>query len=216
DLYPELQGLLNTVVDYIHWLKKQEKMRSMISTAVREQAEKVDRDSMTGFFTKAYLQKYLPAELTRTYVIGNQLSLLMLDVDNFKHYNDRNGHPAGDRLLLTLADILRQSTREDDLLVRFGGEEFIIVLPRTSGTRAQVIAERIRETVASTNFPYGELQPLGKVTVSLGVAVFPDHAEDLNVLVENADFALYLAKNSGRNRVVPYAPNLRESSELDI
>ncbi|MDQ7780202.1 MAG: GGDEF domain-containing protein, partial [Planctomycetota bacterium] len=134
--------------------------------------------------------------------LKHPLSFIMLDLDHFKHYNDTHGHPQGDELLRGLAKIFSSAARADiDLVARYGGEEFCLLLPETKKENARKIAERIRRRVMSASFPGEEQQPLGKVTVSVGVAAMPEDARTADKLIARADAALYKAKNAGRNRV---------------
>ena len=132
---------------------------------------------------------------------GSPLAVLMLDLDHFKAFNDRNGHPAGDQALRTFARVLQASLREGDLPARYGGEEFVVMLPGATAVEAAVVAERIRSQVEATSI---DLSPghRDQLTVSIGVAVWPTDADDRVTLLEVADAALYRAKNSGRNRIV--------------
>jgi diguanylate cyclase (GGDEF)-like protein len=133
---------------------------------------------------------------------GISTSLLMLDLDRFKLINDRFGHLAGDKFLLAVADTLRGEVRASDLVGRFGGEEFVVLLPHTTSDHAEAIAERIRSRVAGAAVPLGVPNPAqaGRGTVSIGVATSPVHGDTLNDVLEAADNALYQAKASGRNR----------------
>lgn len=106
---------------------------------------------------------FLSAELIRTKALGDEISVIMLDIDNFKDYNDTNGHPAGDEVLIKLANIFKETTREMDLCVRYGGEEFLIVLPKTPLQRAERLASRIRESVESEEFRHEDKQPSGSL-----------------------------------------------------
>jgi diguanylate cyclase (GGDEF)-like protein len=132
---------------------------------------------------------------------GHPIGLLFLDIDFFKNYNDKNGHPEGDILLRTLAKILKESLRSSDIVARYGGEEFTMILPQTDETSVRAIAEKLRQRVADFPFPGRHKQPGGKVTVSIGVATFPQHGTDATSLLQFADKALYQAKNGGRNQV---------------
>jgi diguanylate cyclase (GGDEF)-like protein len=131
------------------------------------------------------------------------LSVFLFDIDNFKNYNDTNGHLAGDKLLQELAGLVNDSVRKDDIFGRFGGEEFLLVLPHTNVTQGTAAAEKIRNLLASHPFPFAEKQPLGRISVSGGVAEYPIHGLDAAGLLHAADEALYEAKRSGRNRVFP-------------
>jgi diguanylate cyclase (GGDEF)-like protein len=141
---------------------------------------------------------------------ASQYSLVFIDADNFKHYNDRNGHPAGDRLLKELAQIVRASCRSTDLPARYGGEEFVVLCPETAHPDANVVAERIRKAVQSHPFAHADAQPLGFVSVSVGVACYPVDGQTPEAVLQSADEALYASKQNGRNRVTT-APDLRNS-----
>jgi diguanylate cyclase (GGDEF)-like protein len=159
------------------------------------------RDGLTGLFNHRQFKDLLGSELNRAERYRRPLCLIMLDVDHFKIYNDTNGHPEGDILLKTLAGILRDRIRDVDIATRYGGEEFAILLPETDKEKGKIVAEDIRNSVEKTVFKGGKSQPLGKVTVSLGVAGFPVDGTDRGSLVKKADEALYRAKNAGRNLV---------------
>ncbi|MGE0079841.1 MAG: diguanylate cyclase [Thiohalomonadaceae bacterium] len=149
-------------------------------------------DTLTGLGNRRLMELVLDRDLPNVRRYGRALSVVMLDVDHFKRYNDEHGHPAGDRLLAEIGAILRRETRENDLPVRYGGEEFLVILPETDATGARSLAERLRTAVATDT----------GVTVSLGVAqAGPTHGERL-ALLQAADAALYQAKADGRNRVV--------------
>ncbi len=164
----------------------------------REAREAATRDPLTGAATRALLEDALEREVKLVHRHGDALALLMIDVDRFKEINDRFGHPAGDRCLVTIAECISQRIRSSDVLFRYGGEEFCVLLPRTGGRGARRLAERVRSAVDALRIPAGE----GTVhpTVSLGVAtVVPgDRAAEL---LARADAALYRAKRKGRNRV---------------
>jgi diguanylate cyclase (GGDEF)-like protein len=132
-----------------------------------------------------------------------KLSIFLFDIDNFKNYNDINGHVAGDHLLKELALLVRRNTRDDDVFGRFGGEEFLLILPDTNASDALEVADKIRALIASQDFPHAKRQPLGVVSVSGGVATYPNVASDSTGLLNAADEALYMAKKQGRNRVLP-------------
>jgi diguanylate cyclase (GGDEF)-like protein len=130
------------------------------------------------------------------------LSVFLFDIDNFKNYNDTNGHLAGDKLLRALTALVTDSVRGADVFGRFGGEEFLLILPDTNATQAMATAEKIRALLADHPFPFAEKQPLGRISVSGGVAEYPIHGLDAAGLLRAADEALYEAKRTGRNRVL--------------
>jgi diguanylate cyclase (GGDEF)-like protein len=125
----------------------------------------------------------------------------MIDLDTFKAYNDREGHPAGDALLIAIARVIRTAARDSDLVARYGGDEFAVVSPETRVSEALPLAERIRESVARHRFDLPGLPAEGGITLSAGVAGFPSDAGDPGTLVRAADAALYRAKAAGRNRI---------------
>lgn len=157
------------------------------------------RDGLTGCFNHRHFQEWLDQELHRATRMPIPISLILCDIDNFKRFNDTYGHPVGDEVLKTVAGVLRNSVRKNDLAARYGGEEFALVLLNTSAKDAVRFANRVREMVAKSRVRFaGEF--LG-VTLSLGVATFPDHAQEKAPLIELADKALYAAKEKGRDRV---------------
>lgn len=159
------------------------------------------RDGLTGIFNHRYFQDSLSAEINRSVRPAGIFSLLFLDVDHFKHYNDINGHQKGDKLLRSLALILAKSIRKSDILARYGGEEFVIILPETSKTNALKFGEKLRRCVEKYPFPGKEAQPGNNLTISIGISAFPEDGTDRYSLIKHADQALYQAKNSGRNMV---------------
>lgn len=191
-----------------------------------EIASLANRDGLTRLYNHRYFQERLRQEFSQARRQKNAVSLILCDVDHFKHYNDTNGHPAGDALLKELAQLLNyhQSRDQDveveaptadfqdkpsmkrvtDIVARYGGEEFVMILPFTPYDGAKIKAERIRRAVAEHSFENGESQPLGRISLSIGVATYPDQASDPKELIEMADKALYMAKKRGRNMVVGY------------
>ncbi len=161
-------------------------------------------DGLTGLFNRRYMQSALVDERRRAQRYGHPLSVVMLDVDGFKGYNDTYGHVQGDVLLKQMAAILQGSVRDVDVVGRYGGEEFIIVMPETPSREAYQTAERLRLAVARTVFPgfAHDLELAVYKTISLGVATFPDDTDDTHALVNLADGALYRAKHGGRNQTV--------------
>jgi diguanylate cyclase (GGDEF)-like protein len=145
-------------------------------------------------------QERLAQEIARAHRYSHPLSLLMIDVDHFKMYNDTHGHPQGDTVLQALARLLREMSRTSDTVARYGGEEFAIILPETDSVSAQKIGERLREQVERHPFPGQELMPGGTLTISIGVATHVC-AGSKDALLQAADAALYTAKHKGRNRV---------------
>jgi diguanylate cyclase (GGDEF)-like protein len=156
-------------------------------------------DSLTELWNHGYFQYILQSEMEKSKATKTPLSLIMMDIDDFKIYNDRLGHQAGDRLLKELATLLKNQSRKMDYVCRYGGEEFTIILPQTEKTEAFQIAERLRMDIERYAFIHEEILPKNKFTVSLGLATFPEHGETPSQLIASSDKALYQAKNKGKN-----------------
>lgn len=159
------------------------------------------KDALTGLFNRRFFNQKLEEEISRSRRTRMPVSLIYFDVDHFKKYNDQNGHPMGDVLLKMISKILQQSARTNDIVARVGGEEFVYILPHTDKMGAAIKAEKLRRTIEATNFPHGEKQPLGRVSISLGVSEYPSLASDPESLVKSADEALYHVKATTRNKV---------------
>jgi diguanylate cyclase (GGDEF)-like protein len=158
------------------------------------------RDVLTGLYNRRYMEESLERELHRALRKQSTVGIIMLDIDQFKNFNDTYGHDAGDAVLRELGVLLQRNVRGEDIACRFGGEEFILILPDTNLEVTHQRAEIIRQVVRSMNIEYRR-QALGLVTVSLGVAVFPEHTTNFEEIVQKADRALYQAKHNGRDRV---------------
>jgi diguanylate cyclase (GGDEF)-like protein len=166
-------------------------------------------DRLTSLYNFGYFLERLKEERLRAERYHRLLSLVILDIDHFKKYNDSNGHPAGNEVLKKIATILKQEAREVDIVARYGGEEMVIVLPETSRRRATELAERIRQRINETMFERMQSQPQGRITISAGVDTFPVDASNEEDLVKKADSSLYIAKSQGRNRVVAFEPPIK-------
>jgi diguanylate cyclase (GGDEF)-like protein len=165
-------------------------------------------DPLTGLLNRRYLEERLTEELNRSKRYSYPMSCLMIDIDDFKSYNDRNGHQAGDVALKITAHSLKAALRSADIACRYGGEEFCVLLPQTSLNEAGVIAERMRQKVTETDYPYGKSQPRGTVSISIGISTFGKHIDTPDSVIAAADRALYNAKHLGKNRIEFYVDNL--------
>jgi diguanylate cyclase (GGDEF)-like protein len=162
--------------------------------------EHATTDPLTGLYNRRYLLDFLDREIERAGRSATPVGAIMLDLDHFKRFNDTFGHAAGDLILTQVAGLLKRHIRGSDMVCRYGGEEFVLILPGASLDSAQQRAENIRAAVNSLDLTYHD-QPLGTITVSLGIGLFPEHGSDSAGLLHAADTALYRAKNEGRNRV---------------
>src|SRR5437868_3170391 len=163
-------------------------------------------DPLTGLHNRRYLEARLAEELSRSKRYDYPLSFMMIDIDDFKVYNDLNGHQAGDRALEIISQCLHAALRKVDVASRYGGEEFSILLPQTTLEEAGVIADRIRRKIMTTKFPHGASQPLGMVTASIGLSCLSSSLNSAEAIVRAADRALYHAKSHGKNRAYAYHP----------
>lgn len=159
------------------------------------------RDGLTGLYNRRYFEETLKSEVLRASRYKQPVTLIFIDVDHFKNYNDSQGHLRGDEVLKQVGRLIVKRVRETDIACRYGGEEFTVILPSTDKTNAKKVAEEIRERVAAWPFPAREQQPEGTLTISLGIAAYPADAKAEEALVKAADAALYRAKQRGRNRV---------------
>ncbi|MBD3348152.1 MAG: diguanylate cyclase [Candidatus Eisenbacteria bacterium] len=202
--------------DYITKPFNIDQIRIIVSNAVKERALKRQaaegefykelsrKDGLTNLYNHRFFHQLLETEVSRALRYNRVVSLLMIDIDNFKRFNDSHGHPAGDEALKQLAALLQKGSRSCDFVARYGGEEFAIIAPEAAPDAARRMAERLRQMVDEEHFEGEEAMPGGRLAISIGVATVPMQAQDKCELVERADQALYRAKALGRNRVVIY------------
>lgn len=164
------------------------------------------RDALTGLYNRRFFNEKLDEEVSRSRRTRMPVSLIYMDIDHFKKYNDQNGHPMGDQLLKMFATVLQKTSRKNDIVCRIGGEEFVIILAHTDSKGAAIKAEKLRRVIEATKFPFGEKQPLGKVSASIGVSEYPSLSSDAESMVKSADEALYQVKQTTRNRVCMATP----------
>ena len=176
---------------------------------MREQA---NIDPLTGLYNRRFCKDYAGKLMAMARRKDTPLGFLILDLDHFKNINDVYGHEVGDRILKQFAKTITQSMRETNLTARLGGEEFVVVLPDTGAKACQVVAERIRNAVAHMNMPQVNEKPLPNITVSLGIAVYPDHGATLEEMLQASDRALYESKRAGRNRATLYVAEIGNRS----
>ena len=170
------------------------------ASAYTEMKITAQMDGLTRLYNKTHITLILAEQIYEAEARQAPLSIFMFDIDHFKNYNDTNGHDAGDQLLKELARLAQENVRRSDYVGRFGGEEFLLVLPNTNKQQAQIVAEKVRERIADYSFPFAKNQPLGMLSVSGGVATYPVDGLDTTSLLRAADGALYQSKREGRNR----------------
>jgi diguanylate cyclase (GGDEF)-like protein len=158
------------------------------------------RDPLTGLFNRRYMEEFLQIELNRAERKKLAVGIIMFDIDHFKRFNDVFGHKAGDAVLIEISHQMLRHIRKSDIACRFGGEEFIIILPEASTDITRQRAERLREVVNHLVLSH-EQQSLGCISISCGVSVYPDHGATAETVIKSADAALYTAKHTGRNKV---------------
>lgn len=186
-----------------HTLKQQLTEIQVLQEQLKEQAV---RDPLTGLYNRRFLDSIVGRELARAEREGLSIAVMMVDVDHFKQVNDRYGHPGGDEVLRNLAALLLEKIRVIDVPCRYGGEEFLLLLPSMAQEFALVRAEQCRKAFSELEVPSGG--DCIRATISVGIACYPQHGETFAELTRCADVALYRAKQEGRNRVVLYQPDM--------
>ena len=195
-------GIRVATLDFYTNIKKQIVSPKIIDMKEYTQTVKESiTDPLTNCYNRRYFDYILRYYFSSARESGAPLSLCMADIDHFKIYNDQNGHIAGDLALMEISRILNSVTKKTDVVSRYGGEEFVIIMPGTKGPQAAELAESIRRSVEDFRFPKEQLLPGKRLTISIGVAVLSDRIQDHEALVFLADAAMYAAKQNGRNRV---------------
>jgi diguanylate cyclase (GGDEF)-like protein len=173
-----------------------------IGTLQSQLREQAIRDALTNLFNRRYLEETLEPELARATRESYPLCVIMMDLDYFKDVNDTYGHEAGDVVLKTIAETVTKQSRHGDFVCRYGGEEFVLVMPNIGIEKARERAEALHQIIDDLNIPYGRFNLT--TTISMGIAWYPAHGKTKEELMRAADMAMYVAKNTGRNRVVIY------------
>ncbi|NIA23861.1 MAG: diguanylate cyclase [Proteobacteria bacterium] len=186
-----------------------------INRNIQEQTDKIQEaykktfyvsitDRLTGLYDQIYFRELLQKEIDLCIESKGVFSIIFLDVDHFKNYNDLNGHLMGSKTLQEVANVMRNNFRHDDILCKFGGDEFVIIAKKLDKKSAVKAAERLRKAIINYNFKNAEYQPEGRITISLGVATFPYDGNMVKELLTKADTAMYMAKAMGRNRTIEW------------
>jgi len=199
---PESQAFTRGDIDQFQAVANQVAVALENAQLYQRTKELSSRDELTGLFNRRYFFENLETEIQRARRYRRAFTILMLDLDQFKHYNDTHGHLVGDQVLRQGGEILLANTRRADVVARFGGEEFVIMLPEIDKEAGGRVAEKIRVKIAEYPFHGRERQPGGQLTVTIGVATYPVDSDNGMELVDVADRALYVGKREGGNRVV--------------
>jgi diguanylate cyclase (GGDEF)-like protein/PAS domain S-box-containing protein len=204
--YPVLnqQGLVTHVIEYVRNITDRKRAEQESHRFIKELEKLSSEDSLTGLQNRRMIFERIKHEIERVRRYGADLSLIFCDLDYFKEINDTYGHNAGDGVLRTIAEILRRSVRNSDVVGRYGGDEFLLVLPQTSLKGAGELAERIRICVQDTQFEMPDGKRAG-ITMSIGVAFYDGIETDIDALISRIDTALYVSKRSGKNQVYSLA-----------
>ena len=189
--------------------KNEDKIQDML----QKTQEMSVTDGLTNLYNQTHFFLLFRLQLKKSQRYHTCFSIIMFDVDNFKTYNDNHGHLKGSEVLRQVGDIMRRCFRSSDVLAKYGGDEFVIILPDSDKVGAFLAADRLREVVEEEPFEGREQQPLGKITLSLGISSYPEHGSTLEDLLDRADKALYSAKKTGRNRTVLYSEDLEEEED---
>jgi len=201
-------SLMTAISDYLGSYKEALKDHKIVEINSYERAiEESTRDHLTGLFNKAYFQSTLAQHLSLANRNNTELSILFLDIDNFKEINDTFGHNSGDAILKTIARIIHQKLRTSDILARFGGDEFVVLMPNTYKINALVLSERLRKAISKKPIKIKDTNC--KITISGGVAGFPVDAQKARNLLDLADSALYRAKGAGKNSIALFKEDKR-------
>lgn len=221
-LRTEMANSLNSIVDlrvalmhyFLYEAEKLDRHKVVDIQFFDQIQESVLKDDLTGLFNFRYLKSQLPQELHRAKRYGATVSVIIFDIDDFKNYNDNHGHIAGNEVLKIFSEVLTNTIRGMDSAVRYGGEEFILILPATRKEGAIMVYERVQKALCEASIKHAASQPLGTLSASAGIATFPSDAHEPEKLLEHADAAMYMAKNTGKNRCHCYGQNRRSGRRV--
>ena len=191
-----------------HLSKNLRENREILQELLKKTRDLSIKDGLTGLYNQTHFFQMLEDHLKKAKRYNEVFSLLLFDVDNFKNYNDNNGHINGSAALKRVGYIVAETFRTFDIAARYGGDEYVIFLPNTDKIGAFLAGDRLRDRISKSKFPGMEKQPQGSVTISMGIASFPEDADTRELILDKADKALYLSKESGRNKVTLYKEEL--------
>ncbi len=208
-------NLLTAICDYFMTIRKSFNYPKVVELNVFEEANYFSKcDSLTGLYNRGYFEECLSGEISRSRRYNTEFSILFLDLDDFKQVNDTRGHLAGDYVLKKVANLIKKEKREEDVVARYGGEELVIILPETNKVNTIIKAERIRKKIQDMPLEFDGNKI--KISISGGVATFPQDASEPNKLIQCADQALYRAKSEGKNRICLFSTDKRQYVRVDF
>ena len=214
DLAKEFNSMIERMSSSYEELENEVRARTTELSELNKRLEALAiTDGLSGLYNHRFFYERFHQEYNRALRYNRHLSLFMIDIDHFKNYNDTHGHLAGDKVISKVAGILLKESRKTDVVSRYGGEEFVIISPELDEKQAMAFAERLRSGVEKFKFANGISQPKGKITISVGIAVYPEVSTGPENFLKKTDEALYQAKRSGRNKVVVYK-NIRKKSAI--
>ncbi|MCK5220731.1 MAG: GGDEF domain-containing protein, partial [Candidatus Aminicenantes bacterium] len=187
--------------------------REILQELLKKTRDLSIRDGLTGLYNQTHFFQMLEDHINKAKRYNEVFSVLLFDIDNFKNYNDNNGHINGSGVIKRIGSIVTDTFRTFDISARFGGDEYIIFLPNTDKIGSFLAGDRLRERIEKSKFPGMEKQPKGKVTISMGIASFPEDAQTREEVIDKADKALYYSKENGRNKVTLYKEDIISRGE---
>jgi two-component system cell cycle response regulator len=215
DSFKRQVNILTAICDYFLTVKKSFNYPKVVELKVFEEANHFSKcDSLTGLYNRGYFEESLSGEISRSRRYDTEFSILLLDLDDFKQVNDTMGHLAGDFVLKKVSNLIINEKREEDVVARYGGEELVVILPETNKVNTIIKAERIRKKIQDMSLVFDGKQI--NVSVSGGIATFPQDAVEANKLIHCADQALYRAKGEGKNRICLFSIDKRQYVRIDF
>ena len=205
-VFSSRENISNSELNFLGLFAKQIELAITIADLFQAVKEQAITDGMTGLYNRRYFEEYIKKEAIRAMRQNQKFTVIGLDLDHLKQINDTYGHNYGDIAIKTIAEVLKSNARSIDIAARMGGEEFNLILPGVDIEGGCIAAERIRKAIESV-----ELEKIGHITASLGVATYPDQSDDLEELLELTDQAMYESKRNGRNRVTIAKPSYETS-----
>jgi len=215
DSFKRQVNILTAICDYFLTIKKSFNYPKVVELKVFEEANHFSKcDSLTGLYNRGYFEDSLSGEISRARRYDTEFSILLLDLDDFKSVNDTMGHLAGDFVLKKVSNLIINEKREEDVVARYGGEELVVILPETNKVNTIIKAERIRKKIQDMSLLFDGKK--FKISVSGGIATFPQDAVEANKLIQCADQALYRAKGEGKNRICLFSIDKRQYVRIDF